>query len=273
MSEQLVPYNPNNSISSDLLIEGDLSRLTDSERTIYYMKLCESLGLNPLTKPFEYMRLNGKLILYAKRDCTEQLRKIHGVSITIVSREDLGDIYIVTARAIDKYGRQDESVGVVPLFNNMNATDKANALMKCETKAKRRVTLSICGLGFMDESEAETVPYNAVVVSTETGVIERDVPYKDYPTESSLRRLKAFFDEDLELYLNEEEYTLLRSRYKDTLDGKQPDKTNKKFGYTEKRVNEVLGFWEWELRKRKEQYEAMVKLAEEEQNNMLLFKE
>ena len=30
--------------------------------------------------------------------------------------------------------------------------------MKAETKSKRRVTLSICGLGFLDESEIDTIP-------------------------------------------------------------------------------------------------------------------
>jgi hypothetical protein len=34
----------------------------------------------------------------------------------------------------------------------------ANALMKCETKAKRRVTLSLAGLGWLDETELETIP-------------------------------------------------------------------------------------------------------------------
>jgi hypothetical protein len=38
----------------------------------------------------------------------------------------------------------------------------ANALMKAETKAKRRVTLSICGLGMLDESEVESIPGAAV---------------------------------------------------------------------------------------------------------------
>ena len=32
----------------------------------------------------------------------------------------------------------------------------ANAMMKCEIKAKRRVTLSICGLGMFDEAELES---------------------------------------------------------------------------------------------------------------------
>ena len=30
--------------------------------------------------------------------------------------------------------------------------------MKSETKAKRRVTLSLCGLGMLDETEIETIP-------------------------------------------------------------------------------------------------------------------
>ena len=30
--------------------------------------------------------------------------------------------------------------------------------MRCETKSKRRVTLSICGLGLLDETEVETIP-------------------------------------------------------------------------------------------------------------------
>src|SRR5690606_14334225 len=42
---------------------------------------------------------------------------------------------------------------IVPL----GPDELANALMKAETKAKRRATLSICGLGMMDESEIETV--------------------------------------------------------------------------------------------------------------------
>jgi hypothetical protein len=34
----------------------------------------------------------------------------------------------------------------------------ANALMKCETKAKRRVALSLAGLGWLDETEIATIP-------------------------------------------------------------------------------------------------------------------
>ena len=43
----------------------------------------------------------------------------------------------------------------------MPLVDPVNVLMKVETKAKRRATLSILGLGMLDEMELETIPANA----------------------------------------------------------------------------------------------------------------
>jgi hypothetical protein len=140
-----------------IVIGGDLSELNAAQRAEYYGAVCRSLGLNPLTKPFEYLILNGKLRLYALRDCADQLRRLHGISIYIANRERLSDIYIVTARAKDRQGREDESTGAVTL-GNLKGDALANALMKAETKAKRRVTLSIAGLGWLDETELETIP-------------------------------------------------------------------------------------------------------------------
>lgn len=138
------------------LIQGDLSGLSAEQRLEYYAAVCKSVGLNPLTKPFDYITLNGKLTLYAKRDCTDQLRASRGVSVAISNRETIGDVYIVTARGTIG-DRCDESTGAVPI-GNLKGEALANALMKAETKAKRRVTLSLCGLGMLDETELETIP-------------------------------------------------------------------------------------------------------------------
>lgn len=135
-----------NSMIEKVIIEGDLSQLNPGERLNYYRSVCDSLGLNPLTKPFDYIRLNSRLVLYAKRDATDQLRKIHGVSVSITSRERIEDVYVVSAKATTKDGREDESIGAVNILN-LKGDSLANALMKAETKAKRRVTLSIVGLG------------------------------------------------------------------------------------------------------------------------------
>ncbi len=139
------------------LIGGDLKALTPAQRVALYKRVCGSMGLNELTQPFEYLHLNGKLVLYAKRNCTDQIRKAHNVSVQVTARDRHDDVYVVTARATMPGGRSDESIGAVPIAQ-LKGEALANALMKCETKAKRRVTLSIVGLSFLDESEVESIP-------------------------------------------------------------------------------------------------------------------
>jgi len=160
-----------------LIAGGDLKGLNDKQKTEYYLQLCSSLGMNPATQPFEYITLNGKLRLYAKKDATDQLRQIRGVSILgkpeIV---DDGEYITATVSVEDKSGRSDSDIGVV--FAGKNTGEmRANLRMKALTKAKRRATLSVCGLGMLDESEVEDIPNVRVVRST------KDVSY-DLPPAS-----------------------------------------------------------------------------------------
>lgn len=187
-----------------VLLGGNLAQLSAGERLQYYKAVCESVGLNPLTKPFEYITLNGKLTLYAKKDCTDQLRSIHNVSIQIVGREVVEGTYVVTARATMPNGRQDESIGAVPL-EGLKGETRSNALMKGETKAKRRVTLSICGLGMLDETEVDSIEpqhkrntkaeqaqfaqERVAQLSKELGVNAADVPWEAEPAKLSRVRL------------------------------------------------------------------------------------
>ncbi len=161
-----------NDLGADIervMIDGDLAMLTPAQRVTYYNRTCESLGLNPLTKPFAFIKLNGKLVMYALRDCTDQLRARNKVSITIVSRDKFDDVYVVTARATQG-DRCDESTGAVPI-GSLKGEALANAFMKAETKAKRRVTLSIVGLGILDESEVSSIPTAKPVNVTDDGEI------------------------------------------------------------------------------------------------------
>ena len=82
-----------------VIATGDLAKLSSADRINYYNAICRSVGWNPLTQPLQYITLNGKLTLYVRRDGTDQLRKIHNVSIQIVSREHINDVYIVTAKS------------------------------------------------------------------------------------------------------------------------------------------------------------------------------
>ncbi len=85
-----------------LVLDGDISRMSQEQKVLYYNQFCNSLGINPLTQPFQIIKFQGKERLYATKDCTEQLRKIHGVSITDISSTTVNDVFIVTAKAKDK---------------------------------------------------------------------------------------------------------------------------------------------------------------------------
>lgn len=191
------------SVVEQVLIGGDLAKLTQSERVTYFNRVCESLSLNPLTKPFEFLSLNGKTILYARRDCADQLRKRDRVSIEVKARELVEGVYIVTASASTPDGRKDESVGAVPI-EGLKGEARANAMMKAETKAKRRVTLSICGLGMLDETEVDSIngppSSNLPKAITQGGCVERVDPnsgevYDDPPDRRLVDEYLALFAE------------------------------------------------------------------------------
>lgn len=178
MSQELIKKEQRKqefSLIEQVVMQGDLSLLTSEQRVVYYNKVCESVGLNPFTRPFDYIKLNGKLTLYAKKDATEQLRKLNGISIENLESSMMDDLYIVKATAKTPDGRMDAATGAVTL-GNLKGDAKANAIMKAETKAKRRVTLSISGMGWTDESEIESIPNaKTVEVDLNTGEIKSDV--------------------------------------------------------------------------------------------------
>jgi hypothetical protein len=144
-----------------LALKGDLSALAPAQKVAYYRSLCERLKLDPATQPFLPLKLNGKEILYASKACTDQLARVHNVTRTVVDRQMLADaaVYVVVVRAEIPGGRTEDSTGAVPISGKGEGF--ANALMKAETKAKRRATLSILGLGMLDETEIESIPETA----------------------------------------------------------------------------------------------------------------
>lgn len=158
----------------ELLIGGDLSKLSEAQRNEYYLKVCHEVGLNPLTRPFDYIELgppgNKKLVLYLNKGGADQLRRVLGISIYKIESKTENETFIVTAYARDASGREDTSTGAVSLkpekkdwktgiisYEYLQGENLANALLKAETKAKRRVTISMGGLGMLDESEIDSI--------------------------------------------------------------------------------------------------------------------
>jgi hypothetical protein len=156
-----------------VIMEGNLSELTPAQRISYYHAVCESIGINPLTKPFDYLNLNGKLVLYANKSCAQQLVSKYHISMEIMSEGLIAtgaqQTYRVTCRA-SRGGKQFvDAVGAV-YMGGLSGEKFSNAIMKAHTKAHRRATLAIVGLGFLDETEIDSIPdAMKATVNHETG--------------------------------------------------------------------------------------------------------
>ena len=133
MSNEIVKIDDTQELSAieRLVMQGDLSKLSPEQRVTYYRKVCDSAGLNPYTRPLEYIILNGKMTLYARKDATEQLRKLNGISIVNLETTFVDDLYIVKATATTRDGRTDTSTGAV-VIGTLKGEAKANAIMKAE---------------------------------------------------------------------------------------------------------------------------------------------
>ncbi len=140
-----------------LVLRGDISGLTADQKVQHYLGMCRILGLDAATQPLAYLRLSGKEVLYVTRGATDRLAAMHGLNREIIDGPrvmDLAGTKLVYAvcRATLPGGRYETATATVPL------TDPVNVLMKAETKAKRRATLAILGLGLLDETEVDSIP-------------------------------------------------------------------------------------------------------------------
>ena len=198
------------------LIQGDLSKLSEPERLKYYHTVCASVGLNPSTKPFGYLSFQGKLTLYATRNCTDQLRAIYGVSLIAHEIKEVSGVLYCTVSMRDRHGRTDTDMGCVTV-KGLSGDALANAWMKALTKAKRRCTLSLCGLSSLDESEIETVQGATPVEPETVRVLEECSPKKEGKPEKlveNARKREKLMAEFVEMFSKAKEMGTLPNDWK-----------------------------------------------------------
>ena len=145
------------------MMEGDYSKLGVPQRLALIRKKCDEEGISMYQAPFVFAVMKGKLNLISTKNRAAQLRANRNVTIEVVKEETLEALHIfkVTVKGrITKDGvtREDTDIGVVPLVNDQGepwpAAEMGNKLMAAITKAKNRVTYSLCGVSGLDETEA-----------------------------------------------------------------------------------------------------------------------
>ncbi len=145
-------------ILADVVAAGkDTSALSRDDRSALLVGLSRRLGLNPLSGAVMFLRTNGRETLYVTKQGTDQIaarerlrrETIKGPELVVMEGKK---VILCQVRATHPDGRSEVSTATLAL------ADIVNDMMKCETKAKRRATLSICGLGLLAEDEIETIP-------------------------------------------------------------------------------------------------------------------
>lgn len=205
---------------ASLVLHGDLSKLSEAQTVEYYRLYCERIGLDPATQPFAIITMNGKKKLYCDRSGTAQLNKLHSVSHKITNREKIDDLYIVTVQASTPDGRVTECIGAVSIAG-LKGEALCNAMMKGETKGKRRSTLDLLGLGILDESELETIGAGGLGGNDNprqkalTAPPESDEEVKEqHASEVKARKLRADLNKLLQPCKDAEEFKAARAEFR-----------------------------------------------------------
>lgn len=158
MNTEIQKFNQSNTAISaeqqntvfQVVVKGDLKTLTADQKIQYIAAKCVAANI-PIERAsdcFEIVNFQGKEVLYAKKGFAEVVRDTRNVQCQVLSSQldkDNG-LYSVKVRASLPSGRSEESLAVIAI-EGQKGKDLANLMMKCETKAKRRATLALCGLG------------------------------------------------------------------------------------------------------------------------------
>lgn len=146
------------SITEKVIAEnGNLIKLSEVERKIYYLALCDRYGLDPFTNPFDYMKQTkwnkktgeNEIIgwtLYPNKKAAEAFGMKHNLNVRIVDKSVEDGCAIVVVE-VSNGSRVVQEVGAVEVTDRLG---RADALKKAITQARRRGLLAFCGFSEPD---------------------------------------------------------------------------------------------------------------------------
>ncbi len=126
---------------------GNLKSLTAEQKAEYIAAITKNAGLSD-SSLFKIIEFDGREVLYADKGVAEMLRSTRGLSFTEPNIVLNGALMLITIGITD--GKRTEyDLGSI----SIDETNRNHAAMVCMTKAKRRATLSFCGLGMIDNEK------------------------------------------------------------------------------------------------------------------------
>lgn len=185
-----------------VIIDGNLEGLSPAQRLDYYREVCDRTGQDIWQRPYDLIRLNGKVQLYPNARAAANLARQHGISLKRVDHDMLDGIYTVTVQA--SAGDQEvEDIGAVPI-DGLKGDSRANAMKKAHTQARRRAIFAMLGLGTSAEEMADVQGAERVTLNVETGEIRpaqtetKPLPDLDFDAVAAALKAKQLGQPDLE---------------------------------------------------------------------------
>jgi len=143
---------------------GNWDKVSEDDRMRFIKHMCDSLEIPLVLNPFRFISMRGKTVLYATAEAAFSLARKNKLTIQIMEEHYDTDSMIKTVRVRATFpnGQFTDDVGKL-FMGGITSQDRANAEMKCITKAKRRAILSSLGLSILeDDSPVDGLQGNAV---------------------------------------------------------------------------------------------------------------
>jgi hypothetical protein len=183
-----------------LILHNDIGKLLPKQRIGYVLALCRAHGLDPLTQPFLVLLIDGRHVLYPTAKCAEQIRRRHQISPRLVRKERVGDLWCVEVEGRRPNGTSDFATKYVSLRDRdgkpLAGQKLADALHKCETGAKRRLTFSMVAIPGVGDEDG---PYRRVWMAADGTILEHPTEEQkyliDHPRSARIAGYRTITDE------------------------------------------------------------------------------
>lgn len=139
-------------------LHNDWSKVSEDDKLKCVLAMCKVLNIPTPMNPFRFIDMKGKTVLYATKECAELIAERNKISVNVVNKylDKEQNIYVVEVRALMPQGRTFDNFAALSVAG-LSGEARANAMMKCISKAIRRVVFASVGLSAMDETD---IPQN-----------------------------------------------------------------------------------------------------------------
>lgn len=167
-------------------LTGDWSKVPDKIKAAFVEKCCNELKIPLVLNPFRFIKTKNGEKFYAPAEAAALILNYNEASVTIVSSTFLRDeqIYSVVAECSNGK-RKVQNIAFLSVAGT-SGQDRANAYMKCTTKAIRRAVLSAYGLSARERDTEEEDEVQTVSTQAVEQVLQQKTPEQNEDTQARL---------------------------------------------------------------------------------------